>query len=318
MKLHKQKKHLGRLAVTLLGSTVLLTSPAYGQDSPPSNNAEAKASVETSLNEEAKRQTDDKRAKLLKRAINAVTETDTAIAALAEDDSEKALEALARATGQLDIILAREPSLAIAPIDVRTTRLDTLGSVDDVKQLRKDIQEAVREGQLQEARLLLRDFGSEVRMTTTNLPLATYPEALKTAAALIDDGEIEAARVVLDTALGTFVIRDVIAPIPLIRAQFMLDQAEQYLAGDMDTEEEPLSQDKRVEAAQVLRSNAAYQIDLAKTFGYGDKGLYKTLENDLDKLKKQVHAKGETGGLFGSLRRQIDNLTASNEPSLSY
>ncbi|NNE56498.1 MAG: YfdX family protein [Hellea sp.] len=313
MTLSKQTQNFKKLAVGLLGSTMLIAAPAFAQASAPAHQTEAEASVETSLNAEVTRQADEKRAKLFSRAVSAVKETDNAIAALEDGDSERALEALAGATGELDIILAREPSLALAPIDVSTARLDLIASVDDIKEMRNEIQALVKSGELQEARLLMKDFGSEVRVTTTNMPLGTYPDALKSAAALIDDGEMEAARVVLDTALGTFVVQDVIAPIPLIRAQSMLDLAQSYLADEIETDGEEMSQDDRIEAAQVLRNNAAYQVEMAKALGYGDIDLYRALESDLDKLKKQVDRKGDTGGLFSSLRRQIEALASQND-----
>ncbi|NNC36476.1 MAG: YfdX family protein [Acidimicrobiales bacterium] len=314
MTLQKQTKFLKHLTAGLLGSTILIASPAVAGSAASISEAGATTNVETMVNDETKKQTDEKRQKLLKRAIEAVSETDKAIAALDEDNAESALEALARATGELDIILAREPSLALAPIDVNTTRLDTMATVTDVRSLRKDIRKLVKEGDLQDARRILRDFGSEIRIQTTNLPLATYPEALKTAAALIDDGDLEAAKLVLDTALGTFVIQDVIVPIPLIRAQSMLDLAERYVTGELDPNSEDkaeLTEEERIEAAQVLRTNAARQIELAKAFGYGDKRLYRELEDDLDKMKKLIRDKGESAGLFSSLSRQIDALSES-------
>ena len=74
-----------------------------------------------------------------------------------------------------------------------------------------------------------------------------------------------------------------------------------------DNQEDPMTQ------AERLRENAAYQIELAKAFGYGDKSLYRQLERDLDKLKDRIADEKDTGDLFASLRRQITGLMPGHD-----
>jgi hypothetical protein len=81
------------------------------------------------------------RAELLQDAVSALQETQNALAALDNKDGKAATAALERATGKLEIVLARNPSLALAPVDVSVISYDVLGSVDAVKALRKSAEE---------------------------------------------------------------------------------------------------------------------------------------------------------------------------------
>lgn len=286
----------------------------------PSDQAETTKSVEPSVADEASRQIAEKRAALLKDAVTAIEESRKAVTALDDDDAEAALEALAAATGKLDIIVAREPDLALAPVSVTAIREDLIATVDGVKRLRRNIEDLIDDGEIQKAKPLIETFGSEIVITETSIPLATYPDAIKDVAALIDDGEIEAAKVALDTALSTMVITETVVPLPLLRAHAMLELAEDVLDEETTTEAEAKAesisgdnQEDPMTQAERLRENAAYQIELAKAFGYGDKSLYRQLERDLDKLKDRIADEKDTGDLFASLRRQITGLMPGHD-----
>ena len=199
-------------------------------------------------------------------------------------------------------------------------REDLIATVDGVKRLRKNIEDLIDDGEIQKAKPLIETFGSEIVITETSIPLATYPDAIKDVAALIDDGEIEAAKVALDTALSTMVITETVVPLPLLRAHAMLELAEDVLDEETTTEAEAKAesvsgdnQEDPMTQAERLRENAAYQIELAKAFGYGDKSLYRQLERDLDKLKDRIADEKDTGDLFASLRRQITGLMPGDD-----
>lgn len=147
---------------------------------------------------------------------------------------------------------------------------------------------------------------------TTSIPLAPYPEAMRRVAALIDDDKIEEAKVALDTALSTLVVTEEAIPLPLLRAQEMLDAAQAALndaEGDSgeNGDSAESQEDRAVDVASLLE-NAAYQIELAKAFGYGDRSVYKRLQRDLNELEQRVDGDKDAGELFASLRRQIAGL----------
>jgi hypothetical protein len=60
----------------------------------------------------------------------------------------------------------------------------------------------------------------------TELPLATYPAAIRAVAPLIDAGKTAEAEAALYAALNTLVIETYVVPLPRVRAQAMLREAE--------------------------------------------------------------------------------------------
>src|SRR5205085_370381 len=120
-------------------------------------------------------------------------------------------------TGKLDLIVAREPALALARINVVTIIRDLYSNVDTVKAAVRQAKDYLAEGKVQEARALLNGLASEAENQVTNIPLATYPAAIKTIAPLIDAGKIDEAKTALQTALNTLVIQSFITPLPKIR-----------------------------------------------------------------------------------------------------
>ncbi|KFI24113.1 hypothetical protein CG51_00630, partial [Haematobacter missouriensis] len=159
-------------------------------------------------------------------------ETNAAIAAIEKGDTDAAIAALALATGKLETVVAREPDLALAPVRIDHFTYDVLGSVEAVRKLGKQIEDLVDDGKFQEARPLLSGFASEVVIRTTSLPLATYPDAILAATALLDDGKTDEAMTVLNAALSTQVVTDTVVALPPLRAVAMIEKAKALLNDD--------------------------------------------------------------------------------------
>lgn len=66
-------------------------------------------------------------------ASAAVAETQKAMSALEKNKKEDALKSLALATGKLELILARDPKLALAPVSLEVQTIDLLSTPDTVK-----------------------------------------------------------------------------------------------------------------------------------------------------------------------------------------
>ncbi|MGS7457451.1 YfdX family protein, partial [Mycobacterium tuberculosis] len=79
----------------------------------------------------------EKRRKITDEAQAALNETHNALRALDAGKKNDALSALERASGKLEIILARDPDLSLAPTTVSTVTNDIYGSVDAIKNARK-------------------------------------------------------------------------------------------------------------------------------------------------------------------------------------
>src|SRR6185369_3828065 len=114
----------------------------------------------------------EKRKAITAEAMAAVGETRNALKALDEGKKDDALAALEHATGKLDLILARDPSLALAPTNVGAVTVDVTADINNIRQVRKEAQRLMDEGKVQAARQLLKGLASETVISVTNIPLA--------------------------------------------------------------------------------------------------------------------------------------------------
>ena len=240
----------------------------------------APSAAEEGMSDEARARADTEgRARLERRAgdpieeaVTALAKTEEAIAALAEGRTDEAIDMIADATGELQVLIARRPVLALAPAATSIEELDVLASPAAIRLQRERIEDLVDDGFIQEARALMRDFGSELILRTTNLPLATYPEALTIAAAEIEAGRPDAALDLLLRTLSTTVITEEVIPLPTLRAEAIMAEAE-ALAGTQtaadgtdERSEEAIA--AHADAIEVLLDAARDQIEMARAFGY--------------------------------------------------
>lgn len=247
---------------------------------------------------------------LLKDAVSALQETQNAIAALDARDAKAAKAALERATGKLEIVLAQNPNLALAPVDVSIVTHDVLGTVDAVNALRKSAEDALEDGRVQDARHLIEGLASENVIRISNLPLATYPDAIKAAAALVGQNKLDEAKVVLTTALGTIVIRDVIHPLPLLRAHAAIEEARKLAASKARS----AADDARI--TQLL-ATARGQLKLGQALGYATKDEMKDLLKTVDEIEEGVKGKASGAGLFDRIKGMFDKANSSSQPKKS-
>ncbi|NND83265.1 MAG: YfdX family protein [Gammaproteobacteria bacterium] len=249
----------------------------------------------------------EKRKQIVQEASAAVGETHRALQWLSDGDSESALEALARATGKLEIILARDPALALAPSAMEAVTYRVLAGEDDIKAIRKQALKALKQGRIQESRRLLRDLGSETVISVTNVPLATYPVAMKDAAAAIDRGDTEQAQEILNTALHTLVVTDTVIPLPVAAAQAMLAEAE-TLAEKSDRDE---ADNQRL---AELVSAARDELQFGELLGYGSDQDFDRLYEQLDEIE-ELTADGKSGrGFFTKIKRYLGETVKSSQP----
>jgi len=236
-----------------------------------------------------------KRKALVAEAVSALQDTQAALDFLAANDSPRALDALARATGKLDIVLAAEPQLAVAPVDVRISTHDLIATPAAVSALRKQAEVALGEDRLQDARQLIADLASEQVITVTGLPLATYPAAIKQAAALVHDGKAAEAAGTLEAALSTLVVEETVIPLPLTRAEALLARARPL------SEKSQRSADEKVRLQQLLR-DAHGQLDLARALGYATKTDLDALYGALNAIERNAEGTQSGEGLFDRLK----------------
>lgn len=244
---------------------------------------------------------------LLKDAVSALQETDNAIDALDRKDAKSATAALERATGKLELVLARNPRLALAPVDVSVETYDVLATVNAVKALRASAQDALNDGRVQDARHLIAGLASETVVHVSNLPLATYPEAIKSAAVLVAQNKLEEAKAVLATALGTIVIQDVINPLPLFRASVATEEARKLAAVRNRSPADDAKIHQLLETARV-------QLKLGQELGYATKDEMKTLLKTIDEIEDGVKDKASGAGVFDRIKGLFEKANSSSQP----
>jgi hypothetical protein len=254
--------------------------------------------VEPEVQTEIGRMDAERRAKLLADAESALDETRNAIAALDKGDKQAALAALERATGKLDLVVARDRSLALAPVALVTTIHDLYATADSVKAAVKLAKDDLASNQVQQARTLLQTLVSQAELQVTDLPLATYPAAIKAVVPLIDAGKLDEAKTALYAALNTLVVEDYIVPLPKIRAQRLLRDAEKLAAKNNRNADENGK-------LQGMLTAAKSQLELAEALGYGTGDSYRPLYAQIAEIQKQTEA-GQSGkGLFAKLQDSL-------------
>jgi hypothetical protein len=268
----------------------------------PQPQAAATEAVRPLVDKESADQMEDRRQKTITEANAAVAETQKALLALDQDKPDDALAALEIATGKLELILSRNPTLALAPISVEMLTVDLLATPETVKSAIKEAEDYLKQGDIQSARPLVANLASEIVFRTTSVPLGTYPEAIKAVAPLIDTGKIEEAKAELQAVLNTLVVTtDDVIPLPKLRAESLLGQAESLV----NREDRTAADNERL---SELMKEARNQLIMAELLGYGTKKSYKPIYEQLD----QIEAKAEGGksgkGWFDKIKAQLKAL----------
>ena len=255
---------------------------------------EAEQQVRPEVEQQRKDAEDQARKNLDQEAVAAIEQTSSAIKAIADNKVDEALAAIERATGKINLLLARNPATALVPVSFEVEIVDA--APPDLKEIRRRAaaaELAVGGKAFPAARVLLESLASEIRVRIYTLPLATYPEALKNAARLLDEKKTKEASTVLLTALNTLVEIDQATPLPLALAQAAIDAAQQM-------------RDKDKEVAQKHLALARTELERAKELGYAGKDPeYAALGKSIKDLEKQLKSGGETGSLFASLKQKI-------------
>lgn len=289
-----------------LAVVVGLSGPAQAQSAAGSSPGAAAPSAASKaalpqVDDKVARKAAEKRAKLAQDAITALAKTHEALILLDARKTKEALAALELASGKLELVLARDPKLALAPVDVRVITHDIHASVESVKKAVKLSRELLDDGEVQKARPIVANLASEIVIETDNLPMATYPAAIKSAARLIDSGKIDDAKAVLARALNTLVMTSVAFPLPVLRAEAAMAKAEKLA----ETGKRNAKQSKELSA---LLAYVRTEIELAQALGYGKKADFKPIFDQV-KAIEQKSAGGKSGkGWFDELKTRIQKL----------
>lgn len=230
-----------------------------------------------------------------KEAAAAIEETRKAVQAIAAGKADEARVAIQSATENTNLLLSQNSATAAIPANIEVQVFDLApGDPSSIMDIAKDVSLAVDNKDFPTARVLLHSLMSEVRVRSYNLPLATFPFALKEAARLLDQNKTKEASAVLLTALNTLVVMDRISSIPLLLAREDVSKAQKET-------------DKA--KARMLLEEARTQIQRSRDLGYAGKDpMYVALNDQIDDLEKRLKGGGELGELFSRLKERISSF----------
>ena len=265
---------------------------SQGQVQQQRSEADQKARPE--IEQERKSAEQQAQQSLDKDALAAIEETTKAIKAISENKTDDGLAALERAAGKLNILLGRNPATALIPVSVEVEIVDLAPlDKDAIKARAEAAEEAVEDKAYPAARVLLEGLASEIRTRISNLPLVSYPAAIRQAARLLEQKKNQEASSVLLTALHTLVVVDRVSPLPVVLAKTAIEQAQTL-------------REKDKTAAQRHLELARTELERAKALGYAGKDPeYAALNKSISNLEKELKGSGNTDSLFANLKERM-------------
>ncbi len=260
-------------------------------------NAATSAQVKDNALKSAKLDAQNNQVKIVQEAVKAVYLTKKVFVDLDKKDTKLAIKDLEDAIGKLEVILADKNSPKLLPVDTSVSAVEYVGSVEDLKKSLEVVSELLDDGKVQEARKILSTLQSEIDLVSINLPLASYPDALKLAAKYLHSNNIEGAKAVLAAALNTMVKEVVVVPIPLLKADSLIAAASEVAKKDRD------------QAIKHLNA-AKEELKIAQTLGYlSDSDVtYKILNDKIDEVEKEIKGKNEVAKLFEDLKAKMKSF----------
>ncbi len=237
-----------------------------------------------------------RRKSLLDEAVTANEEMFKAIASLQKKDKTSASKSLSEAARMLNRILARDPSLKLAVIDVRSSIVDVTVTPDVIKDIISKAKRQLNDGEIQQVRALLAPMVSEIRTSTDSLPMATYPTAIYLAIKDIDEGKLKEAEQLLRDTLNTVVTIDEIVPLPPVKAEKNMLEAERLLKTD---------EAKNRQKANELLNQAKQNLTLGKLLGYGD---FKEINEEIASIQSKIKSGSTDTNLFSKMKDFFRNI----------
>ncbi|BAF69130.1 YfdX family protein [Nitratiruptor sp. SB155-2] len=271
-----------------IAAASLLVSGAFASVASKAESNKAVAQAKTEVKKE------QKELKIVQEAVDAVALTNKVLAELEKGNKDQAIKDLEDAIGKLEVVLSAPNAPALIPIDSTIEVVDFPGTLQDIKTAIISVKALLAQNKIQEARAILDTLRSEIVLKVVNLPLASYPAALKLAAKFLHENRINEAKNVLNQALATFVEVDVVTPIPLLQAIHLVEVAQKEAKKDKKKALDMLDEAKRdLKKAEAL----GYTSDSDTT--------YKMLEDMIEKVEKEIKGKNRAEKLFEELLEKL-------------
>jgi len=274
-----------RLLTSVVAATFLLSGVAFAKTS---------AEVNKDTVKQAKVDAKNSQVKLVQEAVNSLLLTQKVLVDLSKNDKKAAIKDLEDAIGKLEVILASKDAPKLLPVDSKVVAVEYLGDLATLKKSILGVKALIAEGKLQDARLLLNTLQSQINISTVNIPLATYPDALKLAAKYLHEDKVNEAVAVLDTALNTLIEEQIVIPIPILKAEGLIKAASLIAKTDKEQALKHLEQARK-------------ELVIASTLGYVSTSstTYKMLDDAIAAIEKEIKGKNKAEKLFEDLIKKI-------------
>ena len=276
-----------KLIVSLAAASLLVTGAV-------ASNATKAESNKAVTQAKAKVQKEQSDVKIVKEAVQAVALTNKVLVELEKGNKDQAIKDLEDAIGKLEVVLSAPKAPALIPIDSSIEVVDFPGSLQDIKTALISAKALLAQDKIQEARVILDTLRSEIDLKVINLPLASYPAALKLAAKFLHENRVDEAKNVLNQALSTFVEVDIVTPIPLVQAIHLVEVAQTEAKKDKK---------KALDMLEAAKSS----LKKAEALGYTSDSdtTYKMLEDLIKKTEKEIKGKNGAEKLFEELLEKL-------------
>jgi len=231
---------------------------------------------------------------LIKEAIRALKYTQDAYIYLKGNKTDKALKSLKKAIGELTVILNKPNAPYLLPVDVRVEVDEYIGDIKNIAKQVRAAKIALAKNQLPLTRNILNTLKSEIDIKAINIPLATYPDAIKLAIKYINEEKIKEAKDVIAMALNTLVTTDTIIPIPIVKANDLIIEASKIAKKDKKQTLNYLEEAKK-------------QLKIAKLLGYTSKSdtTYKMLKDSIENIENKINHNKNTDSFFEDLKTKL-------------
>jgi hypothetical protein len=227
--------------------------------------------------------------------------TQLALLNLEKNDSTNAQTSLQDVSKKLELIVATNPASVLVAADIEIDVIDFKGSARVVEQKVKQAANLLSHGKLQAGRMVADELASEMDITTVNIPLKTFPAAIKDAIEQLNAGKTQDAMQVLDAALNSLVEETEIIPLPLMRAEGLLLKASEL------EQTSDLSKENNRDEVLKLVTAAKEKLKMAQLLGYGEKDDYQLFYKVIDDIKTTIHTE-KSAATWAKIKQGLADL----------
>ncbi len=222
---------------------------------------------------------------------------------LKSKNKEESLKTIESVLGKLEVLIAKDPSKELIPVDVKEQVIDYPGTLEDIVFTREVVKELIDNEELQKAREIMTQLASELDIYVTALPVAAYPAALKAIVPLIEDEKFEEAIVLVAKVIDTLVLEKIVLPLPILRAEQTIIKASELTKDKEDANKDELKE---------LLAYAKEQLVLAQALGYGKiEEDYTELLSQIEKIEQILNGDESTKDIFEELKEKLSSFMKS-------